>query len=404
MMARALSDQIRRDEPSASVWLANDFGVLGPRLGQLLGDGYRLHLERVTWSYDLAYRLFGRVPVAQRAGELALYGLGGPALAQVIACHDPDVVVGVHPVINAVLGRLRAAGRLHCPVAAVVEPLGGLAFWVQPGADMHLLNYEQALRDVRARAGPDSVLVAVRPLVREEFHSPLPRARARAELGIDDERPLVAISGGGWGAGDLHGATDACLALPGAHVIAVTGRNGALRAAIEARHRTNPRVIALGFTDRMRTLLSAADAFVTATAGLSCLEARLCGCPTVCYPFEIGHIQDHVAQLQRHGLARAATSPGQLTRELLAALATGRDGVVAPRADLPDAGEALRALANQSPGPRAAFAAEPIGRSTATRPDRHPEPGGVVCLGHLRRRLGRGSPGGRNEMPSPESA
>jgi UDP-N-acetylglucosamine:LPS N-acetylglucosamine transferase len=343
-MARSLARDLERRDDVTSVSVLNDFSVLGPALGKLLARGFRYHLGTVQWSYDLTYALFTRLSPARRAGERALYRLGGSALASTIAPYEPDVVVSTYPVMNPALAGLRAQGRLRCPVAAVVGPLGGLGFWVQPRVDLHLLHYAEALGDVERRAGPGKA-VAVRPLVREEFFSSRSQAQARDTLVIPRARRVVLVSGGGWGVGDLEGAIEASLAVPEAHVIAVAGRNEPLFSTLHSRFGDATRVNILGYTDRMCELLWSADAFVTATAGLSCIEARLCGCPTVCYGFPVGHVRDNTRALVERGLARAATTRAELSGELTRALVAGRPREV-PRVDsLPSAAEMTVRLA-----------------------------------------------------------
>lgn len=352
VMARALARDVEQRDPTVSVTVHNSFDVLGRPLGRLLQRGYTFHLDEVTWSYNLAYRLFTRVRVASSAGELALYALGGSALADVVAADRPDVAVSTHPVISAVLSRLRAAGRVRCPVALVVGPLGGLGFWLHPAADMLLLNYIEALPDVERQVGPGKA-VAVRPLVDEEFFTAPSHAAARAELGIPDGRGLVLISGGGWGAGDVEGAITAARAAGDTQVIAVAGRNEPLRQSLARRHRDDPRVRVIGFTDQMRELLAAADVFVTATAGLSCLEAELCGCPTVWYGFPAAHVRDNVSALVDRGLARAAETPAQLAGEISAALSAGRGALPPPLRDLPRGADVLLELPAEGTRPTA---------------------------------------------------
>ncbi|HLI58710.1 MAG TPA: glycosyltransferase [Solirubrobacteraceae bacterium] len=340
-MARALAADLRRLDASASVTVLDDLSVLGPRLGRLLERGFRRHLGEARRSYDVAYRLFTGVAPARRFGEAALYRLGGQALAATVARHEPDVVVSTYPVLNPVLAGLRRSGRVGCPAAAVVDPLGGLGFWVAPGLDLHMLHHAEALEEVRRRAGGGRV-VAVRPLVREEFYA-RDGSAAPVESAIPAGRRLVVVSGGGWGAGDLDGAIRACLRVADTHVIAIAGRNERLREELAARHRAEPRVTVRGFVERMAPLLRAADALVTATAGLSCLEARLCGCPVVCYGFLVGHVRDNTAALARHGLARVAATPAELVDALQAVLAEGRPPV-ADLASLPRAAELVAAL------------------------------------------------------------
>jgi UDP-N-acetylglucosamine:LPS N-acetylglucosamine transferase len=151
--------------------------------------------------------------------------------------------------------------------------------------------------------------------------------------------------------GDIDGAIDACLAVPGREVIAIAGRNAALHSTLQSRHGYDPQVSVLGYTTQMRELLSAADAFVTTTAGSSLQEARACGCPTVCYGIPVGHVRDNVRAAALHGIAHAAADADALTRELAASLREGRRPI--PAYDrLPTASELTVALARGEVGRR----------------------------------------------------
>lgn len=322
-MAQVLAADLEEHPGVTSVRVISDFSALGEHIDGILSGGYRFHLGRVKWSYDLAYRLFTKVSPARRFGENALFALGGSSLQRLVERERADVIVSTHPVMNPVLGKLRARGRLGCPAAAVVGPLGGLDFWVAPGIDLHLLHYAEALDEVQARVN-GGMARPVRPLVRSEFFDPPSRMQARQAVGVASDSEVVLISGGGWGAGDLEGAVDATLRLQRAEVIVVAGRNDPLRDSLTQRYGSEHRVRVLGFTDRMSELMRAADAFVTATAGLSCLEARLCGCPMICYGFAIGHIRDNIRALAEHGFARVAHRAAELERELAAVLSESR--------------------------------------------------------------------------------
>ena len=338
-MARTLARDLDVRPEIAATRVIDDFSVLGPKLGRRLERGFRRHLGEARQTYEVAYWSFTRIGPVRALGELALYRLGADALEATISRERPDVVASTYPVLDAVLARLRCAGRLRCPAAAVVEPLGGLDFWVQRGLDLHLLHYPEALPEVERRAGAGAA-VAVRPLVRPEFMAPPTRAQARAMLGLDPADPLLLVSGGGWGAGDLVGAVDACLTVTGARVLVVAGRNERVHALLCRRFGDDPRVTVLGFVEQMQVLLSAADAFVSATAGLSCVEARMCGCPMVCFGFAVGHVRDNTRALAEHGLVATATTPARLADELEATLAARR--VSPPLADgLPTAAEMI---------------------------------------------------------------
>jgi hypothetical protein len=78
----------------------------------------------------------------------------------------------------------------------------------------------------------------------------------------------------------------------------------------------------LGFTEQMSDVLAAADALIHSTAGLTVLEAQIRGCPVISYGFAVGHVAVNNRAYERFGLARVATSRGELAGALREAIAS----------------------------------------------------------------------------------
>ena len=87
-----------------------------------------------------------------------------------------------------------------------------------------------------------------------------------AALELDPDARIVLVSGGGWGVGRLEDAADAALRA-GATVICLCGSNDGLRTRLQGRG--DPRLHAIGFTDRMPEWMAAADVLIHSTAGLT---------------------------------------------------------------------------------------------------------------------------------------
>ena len=58
--------------------------------------------------------------------------------------------------------------------------------------------------------------------------------------------------------------------------------------------------------------LAAADVLVHSTAGLTVLEAQMCGARAISYGWGVGHIRHQQPRLPRFGLADVATTPAEL--------------------------------------------------------------------------------------------
>jgi len=325
--ARALAADLVGERVDVEVLICDALVGLGRFLRYVLLDAYRWQLRYAPWIFGLLYRLFAGSPRLRVLGRTGLALFGARALLRLIERYRADIVVSTYPAATSVLGFLRCRGRVTVPTYATATDLAGLEFWAHPGIDLHLVMHASCVGPVERVAGVGSACCA-RPLVAAAFFEPCSREQARRELALPLDKHVVVVSGGGWGVGDLQGAVRACLQLPAAAVVCLTGRNEALRRQLSAAFAEEGRVRILGFTDRMSELLAAADALVHSTAGVTCLEALARDCPIIAYGAPPGHAPLAAQAMASLGLLQSVDSPV----ELVAAL--GR-AVVQPAAQRP---------------------------------------------------------------------
>jgi len=294
--------------------------VMGPLVHRVAEDDMRrtFGAGRMNWLFDAQYLLFSRSPL-RVAGQAALSRYSGPRLARMIGGLAPDVVVSTYPAATEVLGFLRGRRRLAVPAVAVITDLAGLRYWASPGIDLHLVSHPQSIAEVRRVAGPHAAVEAVRGLHDERFLDPPGAKAASRSLSLPDG-PVVVVSGGGWGVGDVEGAVRVALETPRATVIALAGRNERLLERLRVAFPAE-RVRALPFVDDLVTVLAASDALVHSTAGLTVLEALLVGCRPISYGWSIGHVRVNERAYRRTGLAQVARSHEELRGALAVALA-----------------------------------------------------------------------------------
>ncbi len=151
-----------------------------------------------------------------------------------------------------------------------------------------------------------SASLPVRPEIQLE-----PQASARAALGLDPQRPVVAVLGGSQGAtalNDWAAQNAAALAASGVQLYCVTGLG---KGAAEVREFTDLtgqtiRAIFAPFCDRMATLLSAADLAVSRSGAGTMAELARCQTPAVLVPYPHAadnHQQANAAYFERLGCA-----------------------------------------------------------------------------------------------------
>jgi UDP-glucose 4-epimerase len=318
--ARAVAREFKDEDPDAQVSIVNGLPAMGGVLTKVLRENSAFMFQFVPWWFDFQYRLFMYFAPTRWLSKTLLMLFGSRGLKRLIKAHNPDLIVSTYPGVTAVLGELRRKGRLDVPCYSSITDLAGLHFWAHPGIDLHFITHPESAEEVESIAGPGSVRWA-KPPTSSSFLAFRARADARRALNLPAEGTLIAVSGGGWGVGDLAGATGAALDHSSdATVLCLCGRNDKLRAKMALRFADEPRLRLMGFTDRMGDVLAASDALVHSSAGLTVLEAIIRGCPVISYGFGYGHVRASNAALERFGLAQVAPSKADLRPALDRAL------------------------------------------------------------------------------------
>jgi UDP-N-acetylglucosamine:LPS N-acetylglucosamine transferase len=323
--ARALRDGIAARRPDAEVTIADSVAVSGPVVRALVRDGAEFVLGRLPRLFDLQYLLVARWAPSRALAMRLASRLGRRRLLAAVQAAGADVVVCTYPPANHVLAVERARGRLRVPLVSAITDLAALRYWAHPGCDLHLIIHAESAAEVRAIAGPDARIAHVRGLSADGFGTPADGAAARAAFGLDGAAPVVTVSGGGWGVGDLRTAVDAALAAaPGVQVVVLCGHNRPLQRHLDERFGAGGRVRTLGFIDRMPELLAATDVLVHSTAGLTVQEALVRGARVISYGWGVGHIRINNDAYRRFGLATVVTDAGALTGAIRQALESPR--------------------------------------------------------------------------------
>lgn len=317
--ARVLAEGIAEASPDAEVEVADFLAICGTFIRKLVVEGSPFHSRIGLKFYGFEYMLFSRWGPTRRFGSWGLQLIAGRRLQRAIEAANPDVIVSTYPGATELLGRLREQGKLSVPVVSAITDLAALRWWSHPAVDLHLITHPESAAEVREIA-PTSEIECVRGLTDPAFYESIDRDEARRAFGLPADGPVVVVSGGGWAVGDLGGAVEEVVALPGASAVCLCGRKDDLRAELEQRFVTEPRAVVLGFTERMPELLAAADVLVHSTAGLTVLEALIEGCSVVSYGWGGAHVRINNEAFVRFGLAQVAASRDELGAALRRAL------------------------------------------------------------------------------------
>jgi processive 1,2-diacylglycerol beta-glucosyltransferase len=148
------------------------------------------------------------------------------------------------------------------------------------------------------------------------FAIPFDKSELRRALGLDGQRPVVLVMGGGMGPAPLDaivGSLELCR-FP-LQVLVVAGHDRTLRQALEhLRRKVTLDLHVFGWTDTIPELMAVADLLITKPGGLTTAEALSAGLPMIVTHPVPGPEERHVLYLARQGVALQAKTLGEIPR------------------------------------------------------------------------------------------
>ncbi len=265
--------------------------------------------------------------VTARALLFCIDLLMGRGIRRVLREESPDLVVTVHPLLNAIPQRaLRSLGS-HAPFVVVVTDLfSAHAVWFNPDADLTLVPTDGA-RQVGAQweMSPDKMRVVGLPVNLQFLGNSKSRAEHRADLGLAPDRAAVLLVGGGEGMGPLFEIARAIdrARLP-LQLVIIAGRNRKLYDKLHAAEWQTP-VSIQGFVTNMPDWMRASDVIVTKAGPGTISEALACGLPILLSGFLPGQEEGNVTFVQESGVGMLRDKPEEIARTLGEWLTPGND-------------------------------------------------------------------------------
>jgi processive 1,2-diacylglycerol beta-glucosyltransferase len=326
-VAQELARRLREQGTSAEV--VDYLALLPFGTGRLYRALYHFQLRHAPVTYEWLYRAMdGHWPVAQLTRLLGQ--LGRWRLRRWLRAGNYRLVLSTYPMASQAIGLMRQRGHLLVPAVTFLTDADVHTMWLHKSVDLHVAVWPISAAEAARRVGGQPVTVG--PVVPPRFWARVTdaeRAAARARLGLRDPGgPVVIITAGSWGVGDLIGTARAIAESGVATPLVLCGRNEALRRELEAQGIG----IVVGWTADVRGVLAAGDALVHNAGGLSCLEGFAVGIPVIGFACLPGHGRRNAAAMRDAGVAALADNIAELVEELRRLARTHAGAAMASRA------------------------------------------------------------------------
>ena len=138
------------------------------------------------------------------------------------------------------------------------------------------------------------------------FYDTVDREKIRQEYGLSMDKPVLLMMGGGLGLGGMEEAMQQLeLVQSPLQVVVVAGRNQELFDRVKTKAETSRHyIVVLGFTDKIRDLMGAADILISKPGGMTLSEAMTMKLPMLLNQPIPGPETDNARYMSDHGIAR----------------------------------------------------------------------------------------------------
>ena len=269
--------------------------------------GYRFLIDDAPWLYKLLYRV-GEQPLATEPLLRTASRLLSRPIGQVLRRSAPDLIISVHPLMQAVpLRILRRISRDTPFVTVVTDFIGVHPVWFDRHVTLCCVP-SNAAYGLALRAGlrPEQLRVLGLP-IRPAFAKPaLPKPELRQRLGLRTDLPCVLMVSGGEGMGRLAEITQqvtsalACDGKIAGQMVVVCGRNERLELDLVSQSWPIP-LFVKGYVDNMWDWMAACDVVITKAGPGTIAEAMALGLPLLLCGYIPGQESANVPYVLKHG-------------------------------------------------------------------------------------------------------
>ncbi len=264
-----------------------------------------------------------------------------------------DAIVNVQPLYTyPVLWAMDHVGIRKPFITMVSDLIVVHALWCEPSTDAFLVPTDLSRIHALENHVPEEKIKIVGLPIRLLFAAPPdPKSAARAQLGLDVDKPVILLMGGGQGLGRVYDIAEA-IGYSGLDVqlIVVAGRNKKLKEQLDAA--TWPIAVRpYGFTSEIPALMNAADVLITKAGPTTICEAFTRNLPIIISGYIPAQEEENAAYVIDHNAGIMTEEPARIVdtlrrwlgdRTLLERLSRNSGALARPRAAITAAEEVYR--------------------------------------------------------------
>ena len=288
---------------------------------RFINNGYMWACRNFPNTYNLFFRILQKRNPNRRETSFAQSTIKKetPKLDNLVKEYCPDVIICTHFYPAIILTNLRKKQTISAKVVSILTDYTVHPFHECANGVDYMITPAKFLHEILIRKGyKEEQLKNIGLPVKTEFSNSLSKEVARAKLGLSQElfTVLVMFGGGGFGKNVKTFQKLLKAKLP-IQIVVVNGRDEKSKNRIDkilSKHNTIHKVLNLGFTTDISTIMSASDIFVGKCGCITTNEAMNKNLPLILSKKQVAQEYDNYIFLKHNNAC--ITQSNNLARQI----------------------------------------------------------------------------------------
>ncbi len=334
----AIEQAIKLLDPTVEVMSINGFGYTYPLLEKVVNQAYMSIIKSTPKVWDF---LYDNPKVFKRSEGLKkyLHKTSHQKLDKLFKEFSPDTVICTQAFPCGMIADYKMAHHLPLTLVGVLTDYAPHSYWINEGVDHYVVPSEDArFRFISKGVSPQKVKLFGIP-IHANFSIKKDRKNLAKKLGVDLDRPIILIMGGGQGLGPIKQVVKSLLKMSLPSQVMVTA--GINKKLIKWLKRfpvpDDKKLVVFDYVNYVEDLMEVAHLIITKPGGMTTSECLAKGLPMVIVDPLPGQEMRNTDFLLQNGIAihvdvssdvgeeveLLLRKPEQLERMRLAALSQG---------------------------------------------------------------------------------
>lgn len=277
-------------------------------LGFCLSKGYLVTIKCFSGMYAHTYTKLE----SRKAGKNDMTVLSSKMISgkigKFIEEYDPDVIICTHVFGGMSIQHLINKQKIKAKTFGVVTDFTVHPYWEELlGFDGIVVPCEKLVPQALAKGFREEQILPFGIPIHSKFSGKLSKSEAREQLGLMSDKPVITVMSGSMCHGGICqtvkkiDSVNECF-----QIVAICGSSKKEYEKL-GKERFRHKILKLGYTDQVNTIMDASDLIITKPGGLSTSEALSKDLPMIISKPIRGHEERNLAFLTENGAAMTVT-------------------------------------------------------------------------------------------------